>query len=553
MAKDIKYLKERYQQMRTRKLLRREDLEEINRYVRQEGFLFEESVESSNLDDEDDRIYESTAPNASRKLASILKGILWPAAKGSFELRRHPLISDTKENNDFYEMMTTKTVDTMDNPKGGLPNAIEEDFYEQVTLGSAGLFIAEDEKTKVRFSTWGLKNISFAEGENGIVNTVYVDDHWTIKRLVETYGIENVSPQVKKFFETNKLNEKVKIIQAIEPKIKKNKKESYLFESIHFEYDTGQILKESKFYEFPMPVARFYKNTDNEYGISPAMESRPAIKEINRKVQLREYLEEQEVQPALGFIATAFGGEYLDISPNALNPFNELLTSNTPVFRIIPQVNLNISDESIVRLDNKITEAFSLDRLLDFNNETAMTLGEAQIRQQIRGQVNNSIFSRQNSELFTPLIERTVNILFRQGEFGVIKGSDEEKIRIREGKEITYIPDEIAKLIKEGKEFYQIVYTTPAARMKSAEELNGMVQAVTYITQLAQAKPDVLMHLDDRAILENAQKLTGSPRILLAKDEVEELQKQKQEAQKRQQEQVEASNQLTLEKQAREA
>lgn len=547
--KDVNYLKDRFNSMKSKKMIQRDKYEEINRFVRQDGPLFEESEEF----EDDNTIYESTAPNAARKAASVLKGILWPEASKSLKLNLIESIPDTEDNKNWIESSTKKMIRAMDNPRAGLSSAIEENFYEQVTFGSAAIFIAEDDETDVRYNSWPFKNIVFDEGKNGVVNTVYFWDNWSVKRIVETYGKDNVSDEIKEAYDKNRVNEVFKIIQAIEPKLK-NGKEIEERDSIHFEYESGNILKESKFNEDPVPTVRFFKNTDSPYGISPAIECRPAIKEINRKVQLREYLEEQEITPALGYITSSFGGEYLDITPGAdPNPFNDTLSSGTPVFRIIPQVNLNISDDSIVRLEEKITEAFSLDRLLDFNNQTQMTLGEAQIRNQIRGQVNNSIFSRQVAELFTPLIERTFNILFRKGVFGVLEGSEEEALLKRQGKVINYIPKDVADVIKSGEDFYEIEYNTPAARMRDAEALNGIVSSVGYFLQLAQAKPEVLLWLDEEQIAKNVIELTGSPKeILHSKELVEQIKQAQAEAAAKQAQQLEASNDLTLQKQQQE-
>lgn len=545
--RDINYYKERYQVMHSKKMEFREKLEDVNRYVRQEGNLFEEAEEV----DEEFRVYEATAPNAARKQASMLKGILWPSASKAFKLKLIEKISDTKENKDWIEKASGKLAKKMDSPQTGCSDAIDENLYEQITLGSAATFISEDDTHTIKYNTWGLGKFVFDEGANGHVNTVYYYDKLTVKVIVETYGIDKVSDNISSAYNANKLHEKHMIVQAIEPKFE-NGKETFEYDSVHFEFDSEHILKKSKFNELPVPVSRFYKNADTILGLSPSIEIMALIKEINRKVELREYLEESEIQPPLGFISTAFGGEYLDISPRALNPFNEILTANSPVFRIIPQVNLNISDETIVRMKDQITEAYSLDRLVDFNNQTQMTLGEAQIRNQIRGQSANTILSRQ-TQFFTHLIERSFNINYRAGEFGVIRGSKEEDLLIKQGKEPEYIPDEIAEVIQSGEDFYEIEYISPAARMKSAEELNGLVQSITYALQLAQAKPEILDWINIEEVIKIVFELTGSPlKALKAKDAVEEIQKARAEAQAKQQEQIEASNQATLEKQQQE-
>lgn len=563
MEKDINYYIMQFKNLHTRKMLLRRNYEEINKMVRNGGYMFDGS--EGTIDDEGalDKIYESTAPNAARKFVSVMMGLMWPSAKKSIKFRLLEFIRDTTEHKEFSEYVTKKMASLMDSNRSGFPQALEEFLFDFGTFGTAGIFISEDEDNVVKYKAWSVKNISIDEGEDAIVDTVYYDIMWTAKRIVDTYGIENVSDKVKDCYEDkDQLYTKFQIVQAIEP-VKRKRDDGTIYtewESTHFEVSAHNILKKGKFNEFPVPIARFYKDTDNVYGKSPTTISLPLIYEINRKVRHREMIEEQEIEPALGYDVNAFGGDHLDTTPGAINAFDVTQSSGNPVFRIIPPINVNITDEGIERMENKIAEAFSLDRLLDFNSGQPLTATEASIKNTIRGQSNNSVFSRLTAEGFDLWISRTFNIALKAGEFGHQKDSEAYNIAVRENdervaaglpeKEIRVIPDEVAAAMESGKDFYEIVYNTPANALRDSESLNSLVQGVGQVAQLGEFLPGVTDILDPIKIARQVLRFNSvDSDVLRSNEEIAEIQAQKQQQQQREQEQINQSNELTLQNQ----
>lgn len=561
--KDVKYYKSRFENLKSKKKLLHPKWEKINKYVRNGGSLFSDS----NDEGASDRVYDSVAPDALRKLSSVLMGLMWPSSKKAMKLERVDGISDSAENKKFYERCTKITGEKLDSPRTGFINALEQHFIDQGSFGTSGIFVSEDEKEDVKFKLWGIKNIVIDEGENGHITSIYYSDKWTAKRIVETYGQEKVSKKVRECFESiDRSGEKFTIVQGIEPKMEKadNGTPFMTFESIHFEDENDHILKKSKFNEFPCPIARFYKDSDNTYGKSPAMILEAAITELNNKVSHREMIEMQEIEPSLGYDVNAFGGDELDTTPGGTNAFD--LTNagpGTPVFRIIPQIRVQITDASITRLEEKIAQGFGLDRLLDFNNSSVMTATESNLRADIRGQALNATFARQDAELFTPVIERTFNILFRKGLFGVMPNSpelraleSENKTREANGlppKEIYIIPEEIANIIQTGEEFYKITYVSPASAMRDAESLRSLVSAAQQTAQLAQIMPGIMDNIDSDKMARKIFELNRADKtVLRAEEEMKEAREEQAQQQAQQQQKQAEANDLAVEQQRQE-
>ncbi len=140
-----------------------------------------------------------------------------------------------------------------------------------------------------------------------------------------------------------------------------------------------------------------------------------------------------------------------------------------------------------------------------------MTAFETGVRNELRGQSLGTVYSRQQTELFTPLVDRTFNILFRRGLYGVIRGSAEEQELLSKGIEPRYIPDKVVDLINRGEEVFKVTYISPAARVMQAEELLGIERMVTFAVQTAPAIPTILDNLDEDEIIRRVQTLTGAP------------------------------------------
>lgn len=524
--------------------------ENVNRFV-----LLEGDYDTDDSTDNDKEAYDSTAPNSLKKAVSMYMGIMWPNAQRTVKLNLVDKIPKIKENIDWIARSNKTLTKALDSPEVGYNLSLETHVSNNLAFGPGATFLSEDEDTDFKFTSWGINNIYFEEGRHGFINVIYYKDTWTAERIVDTYGINKVSAKVNEAYKNGRTSDKFAIIQAIEPVKGAKKKDAFKFESVHFEMDGKSFLKKAKFYERPVTVSRFYKDSDSPYGKSPSIITMATIIEINRKIQLREIILENEARPALKYDVNAIAGDEIDSSPDGMTPINPILGSTSePISRLLPSININSIENEVLRLKESINEAFSLDRLLDFNNQTQMTAYETSKRSEIRGQGNTSVFSRYIAEKFTPEIKRAFAIQFRKGRYGVVKDSDEYNIALEKGEEPELIPDDIAALIVKGEDFYEIEYNSPAASMQSAEELNSIIQLFMQARGLAELDPNVLHLLNTDEALRLIRKNLAAPQsILRAEDEVKKIREAIAQQAQADLERTNQSNDLTLQKQMQEA
>jgi hypothetical protein len=538
---DTKALKENFQQLKTERS-NWENLWQIcGEVVHQNKQNFTSQPSDGEFLTKD--IYDSTATFAAQNSASALLGMLWPGtAKQAIEISPPDDLEADSELAKFYDKMTERTVRAMDDPAANLTLALDEYMLDQMVFGTSGVGVERGDESQLLFKPYGVKELHISEGRSGRVDEEYLLFEWTLKRLVKEYGLENVSEKSRKAYNDGKRLNKVKVLICITEREKPKAEKGVLampYQSIHMEYDSCHLLKESGFAELPIKVGRFRKLAYEVYGRSFAMSALSDTRElgVHREGIIIGVAKNLDMPKGV-FNDGIMGGSVIDTSPGAVTVFDasSAMGSGQPIFEIGQRPDVSIAEKRIEDLKNSIAQHFALDRLIDFNNDTQMTFGEAQIRNQIRNASLASLFSRQISEVFTPLINRSISLLMEDGVFGVVKGSDQEMELKKAGKPIEYLPDILASRMREGKDIYQITYKTQAGNAAKAEEYLAIIDVLSFGIQAMQVDPTVR----HRVNLHKGVKSIGNIRslpvgIIRQDDEVDKLIEQEQQAQSTQQ------------------
>lgn len=494
-----------------------------------------------------EQVFDDTAPNANKMMAATMIGALWPNGAKTFQiappLALQSIAVENQDVKDYYSFVTQTMVGVFDHPRSGFLTSLEEYMTEQGAFGLSGIGAFEEDDTEVPilFKAVDAKKLYIDEGRNGFVDTIYTLEEMTIRQLIQEYGYENVCKKSRDAFDSGKGDDKVQVLHAIEPRMERDPfgigVKDYPFASIHIELEPKKILRESGYAELPVFVTRFWKAMGEKRGRSPAMNAMPSILEINLLREAVIVATEKTVNPPINVHDDgSFGNGTIDTSAGAINVISVSgRIANTGVKPIEP-MNL-VGDLSpvyarITELTEAIRNHFFMDRLTDLNNEKQMTLGEAQIRNELRGQSLNTVYARQIAEEFTPLLERVFSSLLRRGYLGVEQGSELEAELLLQGRTPRYIPPEVSKLIRSGQDVYRIIFVSPAARVMQSEELLGIQRTLEFGAGLAQLNPEALDNLDMDAMVRRVAELTGAPReVIQATQAVQEIRKQRQQMQ----------------------
>jgi len=300
----------------------------------------------------------------------------------------------------------------------------------------------------------------------------------------------------------------------------------YSYESIHILEDEKVVLREAGYSGNPIVVSRFYKNEGEEYGRSSGYNALSPTIELNALIEmLTKGTELAFLPPWYVLDDGTFGNGIIDRSPGAVIPMDvtsSKITGASPIGQIGTVGDMNPALKLVEWLYTEINAHFFVDRLTDLNNKTRMTLGEAQIRNELRADSVGSIFSRQIEEKLTPTIRRTLAVLEEAGELGVEPGSEQHVMAVADNKKALLIPDELMQLRKQGIEIYQIEYISPAARILRAEELRGVISTWQFAAGFSGVAPELMLRIDKKRSMEIVNDLYGAPSdILLSVEEFE--------------------------------
>lgn len=494
------------------------------------------------------KIFDSTAPNAAHLMASSLVGQLFPNSKRAFRIvpprGMRKQAKQSKEVRRYFERVTEEICNAFDHPSAGFMLALQEYMEDQVAFGTSGIYVKEsnDDDMPVTFTVVDCKVACIDDDKEGFVDTVYIKRRVSVKQLVEEYGLDRVSEESADAYNNGDLDRMVTVVNAVEPRTQGKGAfgaAGFPIASIHIEMEANKVLKNSGFYDMPIFMARFWKMAGEIYGRSPAFEAMPDIIELNIKREYTTVAEEKILNPPIAFFQDgSLGGGTLRTGAGAVNVFqvSGRMMQSDPFKQLITIGDIKPTYQRITELIEIIKRHFMLDRLLDLNNNSRMTLGEAQIRNQLRGESLSSVYSRQITEFFNRLIEHVFSVMWNRGLLGYPANDPRAKEAEDRGAEPFIIPQSILDLQDADADAYEIEFVSPAAHIIRQAELQGIQQTITFAVETSGVSPDILDNLDMDEAMRVVQELTGAPpSIMRSLEEVDEIRNQRAQSQAAQQ------------------
>ena len=513
MSAKVKAIKAKHEALGIKKSVWLEYFQLIGEYINQRRLEFTEiSVAGSFINRE---LFDNTAGRNNNIMASALVGSLWAGGANTIKVIAPFGIEDNDDNKAYYEFMLKTIINVMDSPKAGLSSAYNEYMLDQTAFGTSGIGVFENEEletkknTPIRFTAWDIKTMRIAENRWGIIDTIYNESEITISEAVDEFGYEKLSAKSRRLFDANKGEiEKIKILHALEPRRERSPtkfgNKNMPTASIHIELGgADKILKESGYESMPVKVVRFSKLLGEVYGRGAGGLALPDAIELNAIWEAVTVASEKILDPPLGVLSDGDLTPIIDTSAGGLTVFNITgrFGNQPPVFPLFTVGELKAVEPLVDKLTESLSNHFFLDRLLDLNNDTRMTFGEAQIRNELRAASLGSVYTRQIKDGLVPIIERVVEILFKKGLLGVMPNSIEAEDAIIDGKKIIVIPEEIAERIVNSLEFFEIKFISPAARAMNAEQVQGLLATMQFTIQAVNIEPNAKDVIDvDKSI-----------------------------------------------------
>jgi len=501
--------------------------EQIARYMfqRKQGFL------NTHIGGEfytHDDVWDNTAGKALQTMISSIDGALWKDEGRTFRIVAPRQADKTEANKQFYKELNLRITENIEHEEAMFGTARVEALTEKCAFGTGaiGCFSPPPgSKHKLEYRALCLKNLYIVEDARGRVVKEFYVEMLTAHQLEEEFGLDILPDSVRAKLETFDYDTKFEVAWVIRPR--KNPKgegwRGYKYESMHFLVNDKVILRKHGYYSNPIIVSRFYKNSGEPYGRSAAFAALSPTVELSALVEMVSKGTELAILPPWYVLDDGtFGNGMIDRSPNSIIPIDvtsSRITGMAPIGPVGTVGDMNAAMKLIELLMEEINGHFLVDKLTDLNNSTRMTLGEAQMRNELRSDLVGSVFSRDIQENLKPLARRSILVLDTQNELGVVRNSMEHMQVLMAKRIPLVIPDDLLKLRDQGVNIYGIEFISPAARILRSEEYRGLMSLWQFAGAFGPVAPELLVRLDKSKTMDLVRDLGGAPEDALLSQE----------------------------------
>ena len=493
----------------------------------------------------DELVDDPTAAISVNQAGDYILGVMWGTGDKAFDIVPSRHVTDLVDEaavEDWYNYATQQTLFHMNHSKAGLSTSLRPYSYDQQAFGTSGVgtflnkaFINSVDENALLFRHYGVDNMAIDEGKSGIIEFVFITYHWKVNRIVGEFAtvdgvvddqaVAKLPKPIRDAYADNDVNQEFQIVFGVmprddfDPKLKGRKGTRY--RGVWF-MDDGKVNKgnsgifhEDSFAELPIAVCRQLKVRGEVYGRSSGTMLISSIRSVNFMVGTVIEVLEKMADPSLGMVnSSLFGDNVLDTSPKSLNIFNPAMGggTNNPVFPIHDVGDpTGIINYLIPYLNEKITTAFKIDALLDFNSAKDMTATESLQRFAIRGKSLAGILQQQKIELLEPMVRRSISILMGVNELGINPTEDPERAKelVTRGRPERVIPDAIQQVIDEGKPWYEIRFNNELEKLGRTDSVERLLQVLNTVGAIAGIYPQILEAVDFYKLLNDINNALG--------------------------------------------
>lgn len=387
-----------------------------------------EGGDSTNKGGQLNDLIDNTGVYAMRDLVSGLYGNLTPPSQTWFTIGLQDEGLERKGGTREWLDETQKRMRAIF-VRSGFYNAARSLYGELATFGTGFMFALPDDKTGLRFTTLTVGEYALDTNEYGKVDTVFRTMDLTARQVVRMFGYDKCPDTVRREFDSpSSPMARFKVVHAIVPRDDRNpgKKDgkNKPFASVYwFEPNVGgaartdkgdgcQILSEGGFDELPGFGVRWDVTGNDVYGISPAMQTRPACQMAQQMKLTALKAAHKEADPPMVGPGTM---KHIDMLPGGQS-FADNPGSGPAVYQAMsvrPQLQNTL--RFIQAEQGQIKEGLfsSVLRLMTDSDRRQMTAREVAAREGEK-QLLVSALERMNDEFFIPLIDRTFSVMAQQ-------------------------------------------------------------------------------------------------------------------------------------------
>ena len=368
------------------------------------------------------------------------------------------------------------------------------------TLGTSAMMMDDDDEEMMRFTPLTPGTYVLAADGQGRISTMMREVSMTVEQIVDKFGEEYVSHQIRTAIQKQAWDQEFTIRHAILPKgkvkhkIQENAPDNAAVNmrwfSVYWEpgrHQEGELLKVGGYDRFPVLTPRWYLIGNQTYGRSPGMDCLGDCRQLQdmerRKARLTALMAEPPMKGP-----PSMENRKSSIAPNEMTYVQETQNGKyEPAYVVDPQ-GLNFLLQDIAIVEQRIRTAFYVDLflMLASTDRREITAREVDERHEEKLLQLGPVIERLYDEALDPLVDFTFKRMFEAGE----------------------IPPPPPELEEEDLRVELISIMAAAQNLVTASSIDRLLGVVINV---AGAKPDVLDKIDADQLVEEYSELLGTP------------------------------------------
>jgi Bacteriophage head to tail connecting protein len=354
---------------------------------------------------------------------------------------------------------------------------IHEDFLDAGIFGTSALFEEESKKKKLNFVNIPVGTFAIDENAEGMVDTFAREWKWTARQAAQKWGQDKLGRMQQEALKSRNAadwNKTFTYIHFVEPRPEANYQGGPVsaskrpFRSLYLCVEDKQVIDEGGYYTMPYFVSRLLRSNNEIYGRGPGIQAMPEIRLVNAMERDLLTAIEKMVNPP--WLAPDDTSSQIDGRPNGITYYDSANPANKPE-QLQLKNNIDLGEKKTEQKRERIRRAFYNDlfQMLTNLDEQKREKTAYEVQQMVAEKLLlfSPLFARMKVEKVDPIIERTIDILARNGQ-------------------LAPMPPEMAQ----GGE-YEIVVTSKIALAIKAAENQAFATMMTLVEQVAAIDPSV--------------------------------------------------------------
>jgi hypothetical protein len=421
------------------------------------------------------KMFDSTAPRALPKFASVMESLLTPRNQIWSKLKVTGQEVSEGPAAEWLDEVNQRLFQIRYGAQSNFPHAVYEGYMSLGAFGTQALFMGKGKTSPIMYRICHMSEIYIAENFEGRIDTVHRKFYQTARQVSQMFPADRLP---EKFLERAEMrpDEDVIVLHCTypndDPVYGREDAKGMPFTSVYALPEYSCIVEEGGYTSWPWAISRYVKAPGEIYGSSPAREALADILSANEAQMARLGRWHQLIKPVLLLADDGMLGA-LKMRPGSANP-GRLDAQGRELVKPFPYAgDPGVDAQMMDSISKAIEDPFLVTLFLAAIQNPNMTATQVLEIVKQQGILIAPQAGRQQSEFLNPIIAREFDLAMRAG----------------------LLPPPPEELANGGE--YEVEYVSPLATAARADQALTLIRGYQQVELVAQTKPAILDNIDE--------------------------------------------------------